>query len=150
MDPLRVLGQKSFQKNDHFLPSHPKMPIFHKNINVFFLKFPNTHIGNTLFIDDTPYKYIFNDSCNAIFLELFKGACSDRDYLLSTMYFKVLKHILEMSSHLRLQIVRPKKLLILNINGLLCYFFHFLVRHGNARMFGKKYRLQQSQSESMS
>jgi hypothetical protein len=27
---------------------------------------------------------------------------------------------------------------------------HFLVRHGNARMFGKKYRLQQSQSESMS
>jgi hypothetical protein len=43
----------------------------------------STHVGNTLLVDDIPYKSIFNDSCGAIFLELFEGAGSDGDYLLS-------------------------------------------------------------------
>jgi len=64
LDPSRVLGQKSCQKNGHFLLSHPQKPIFHKNFDVFFSKFPNTHVGKTLFVDD---KSIFNDSCSAIF-----------------------------------------------------------------------------------
>ncbi len=28
-----------------------------------------------------PYKSIFNDSCSAIFLELFEGSCNDGNYL---------------------------------------------------------------------
>jgi hypothetical protein len=83
LDPSRVLGQKLCQKNDHFFPSHHEKPIFHKNLDVLFSKFPNTHVGNTLLVDDTPYKSIFNDSCSGIFLELFEGACSDGDYLFS-------------------------------------------------------------------
>jgi hypothetical protein len=39
-----------------------------------------------LLIDDTPYKSIFNDSCSAIFLELFEGAHNNGDYLLSIVF----------------------------------------------------------------
>jgi hypothetical protein len=53
------------------------------------------------------------------------------------LYPKVLKLISMMSSCLHLQIDRPKKLLILNINGLLCYFLHSTVWHENAWVFGK-------------
>ncbi len=42
-----------------------------------------------------------------------------------------------MNSLLHLQIVRPKTLLILNVNAMSCYFPHFVVWHGNARMFGR-------------
>jgi hypothetical protein len=85
LDPSKVLGQESCQKNDHFLPNHLEKPIFHKKLDVFFSKFPNTHVGNTLLVDDTPYKFIFNDLCSAIFLELFEGVHSDGDYLFSTV-----------------------------------------------------------------
>jgi hypothetical protein len=37
-----------------------------------FWNFP-THVGNTLLVDDTPYKSIFNDMWSAMFLELFQG-----------------------------------------------------------------------------
>jgi hypothetical protein len=36
-----------------------------------------------------------------------------------------------------MQIVRPKKLLILNVNDLLWYFPYSVVQHGNAQMFGR-------------
>jgi hypothetical protein len=52
-----------------FLLGHLEKPILHKNLDVFFSKSPNTHVGNTLLIDDTPYKSVFNDLCSAIFLE---------------------------------------------------------------------------------
>jgi len=84
LDPSRIRGQESFQKNDHFSPNHLKKPNFHKNLNVFFLKFPNTHTRNTLLVDDTPYRSIFND-CVVLFLKSFEGAHSDGDYLLSTI-----------------------------------------------------------------
>ncbi len=58
-------------------------------------------------------------------------------HILLLLYFKVSICIAMMGSCLCLQIDRPKKLIILNINGLLCYFSHFAVCHGNARMFGK-------------
>jgi hypothetical protein len=85
LDPLRVLGQESCKKNDLFLLVHLEKSFLHKNFDVFFLKFPDTHVGNTLLIDDTPYKFIFNDSCSVIFLELFECEHSDGDYLLSTV-----------------------------------------------------------------
>jgi hypothetical protein len=53
------------------------------------------------------------------------------------LYPKVLKLISMMSSCLCLQIDRPKKLLILNVNELLCYFLHSTIWHENAWMFGK-------------
>jgi hypothetical protein len=42
-------------------------PIFHKNLDVFFSRFPDTHAKNTLLVDDTPYKSMFNDLCNIYF-----------------------------------------------------------------------------------
>ncbi len=53
------------------------------------------------------------------------------------LYFKVSKCISMMSLCLCLQTNRPKKLIILSFNGLLCYFPHSVVWHGNAWMFGK-------------
>jgi hypothetical protein len=58
-------------------------------------------------------------------------------HILMLLYLKVSKCISMMSSCLCLQIDRPKKLLILSVNGLLCYFPHCVVWHRNAQMFGK-------------
>jgi len=53
-------------KNVHSLSINPNKPIFHKNINDFFSKYHDTHFGNTLLVDDTPYKSMFNEPfcCN--------------------------------------------------------------------------------------
>jgi hypothetical protein len=53
------------------------------------------------------------------------------------LLFKLSKCISTMSSHRHLQITELKKLLILSVNNLLCYFSHFVVWHENARIFGK-------------
>jgi len=50
---------------------------------------------------------------------------------------KVSKHILMMSSHLHLQFVTPKKLLIFNVNNVLCSFPHFAIRDGSEQVFGR-------------
>jgi hypothetical protein len=89
LDPSKVLGQESCQKNDIFLLGHLEKPILHKNLDFFFSKFPNTHAGNTLLIDDYPYKFILNDSCSVIFLESFECVRSDGDYLLSISLFSL-------------------------------------------------------------
>jgi hypothetical protein len=44
--------------------------------------FPYIHVGNTLLVDDTTYKIMFNDMCNAMFLEYFDGHGGDDHYLL--------------------------------------------------------------------
>jgi hypothetical protein len=41
---------------------------------------------NTLFIDDTPYKSLYNLPFNAIFLKTFYGSQIDGDYLLKTVF----------------------------------------------------------------
>jgi hypothetical protein len=63
------------------------------------------------------------------------------------LYPKVLKLISVMSSCLHLQIDRPKKLLILNVNGLLCYFLHSTIWHENAWVFGKKIDMSKMEVE---
>jgi hypothetical protein len=40
-----------------------------------------------VFIDDIPYKSMFNDSYNAIFLESFDGHCGEDQYLLRFVFF---------------------------------------------------------------
>jgi hypothetical protein len=58
-------------RNPHFLLDKPNTPIFHKNLGIFFSTFPYTDVGNTLFIDNTPYKNMFIGLYNAIFLDSF-------------------------------------------------------------------------------
>jgi len=71
-------------KNPHFLPNKPNKPNFHKNLNVFFSKYPHIHIGNMLFINDTPCKIMFNRPYSAIFLEFFDSLHRHNHYLLGT------------------------------------------------------------------
>ncbi len=42
-----------------------------------------------------------------------------------------------MGSHLHLQFVAPKKLLIFNINNVLCSFLHFAIRDVSEQVFGR-------------
>jgi hypothetical protein len=94
LDPSRVFRQELCPKNDHFLATNLEKLVFHKNLNVFFLRFLDTHVGNILLIDDMPYKSIFNDSCSAIFLESFESSHRDGDYLL----FIVLPYLVSLHS----------------------------------------------------
>ncbi len=73
--------------NLHFLPDKPNKPIFHKNLDVFFSTYPYIHVNNTLLIDDTPYKSMFNNSHSAIFLESFSSLDGEDQYLLGFVLF---------------------------------------------------------------
>jgi hypothetical protein len=42
-----------------------------------------------------------------------------------------------MNSHLCSQTTRPKKLLIFNINDVLCYFQHSIIQQGNTQVIGR-------------
>ncbi len=77
------LDKSHVRKMIIFFADNLKKLVFQQNLDVFFSRFSNTHVGNTLLVDDTPYKFIFNDLCSAIFLEPWEGLCSDGDYLLS-------------------------------------------------------------------
>ncbi len=63
--------------NPHFLPNKPDKPIFYKSFDVFFSKYPYIHVGNMLFINNTPYKSMFNGPYRAIFLESFDNLCGE-------------------------------------------------------------------------
>jgi hypothetical protein len=54
-------------RNQHFLLDKLDEQIFHKNLDIFFFIYPHIHISNTLFVDNTPYKSMFNGLYNAIF-----------------------------------------------------------------------------------
>jgi hypothetical protein len=87
-------------QNPHFLPDGPNKPIFHKNLDVFIYKFPYTHDDNTLLIDNMPYKNMFNNMYNVIFLESFNGIRGEDQHLLGSIfpYFKNL-HLSKYNVH---------------------------------------------------
>jgi hypothetical protein len=65
---------------------HDKL-IYHKNIS-FFPRYPNTHLGNTLLVDNTPYRTYLNLLSNAIFVESYEYVPKEDNYLM-----KILSHI---------------------------------------------------------
>jgi hypothetical protein len=80
--------------NSHFLPNKPDKPIFYKNLDVFFSTYPYIYIGNMLFVDDMPYKNMFNDLYNAVFLESFDNHCGEDQYLLGfVLLWKIFIHL---------------------------------------------------------
>jgi hypothetical protein len=88
----RIVDQALCFENEHFLPKEPKKHVFHKNLDAFFGVFPNMNYENALFIDDTPYKSLFNLPLNAIFLKTFYGSQIDGDYLLKTILHSDLQY----------------------------------------------------------
>jgi hypothetical protein len=83
IDPSNILGHESWTKNPNFLSSNHEKPIFHKNLGVFFSKYLDAHLGNTLLVDNILYKSLFNGPYNVIFLETFNNSIGDNNnYLL--------------------------------------------------------------------
>jgi hypothetical protein len=64
-------------QNPHFQLNKPDKPIFHKNLDIFFSIYLYTHVGNTLLVDDMPYKCMVNGLYNAFFLDFFDGHCGE-------------------------------------------------------------------------
>jgi hypothetical protein len=69
-------------QNSHFLPDKLDKPIFHKNLDTLFSTFPYIHVNNMLLVDDMPYKSMFNNSYNAIFVKSFDDLRKEDQYLL--------------------------------------------------------------------
>ncbi len=72
-------------KNHHFLPKKLDKVVFHKNLKDFFHLFYGTPFENTLLIDNTFHKSMFNPPCSAIFFETFYKSPTDGNYLLNTI-----------------------------------------------------------------
>jgi len=88
----RIMGLDLCKINKHFLQfpikvghyrinclPHDKL-IYHKNLFDFFPWYPNIHLGNTLFVDNTPYITYLNPSVNAI-IEFYEYAPKEDNYL---------------------------------------------------------------------
>jgi hypothetical protein len=59
--------------------------IYHKNHSNFFLKYHNGHLGNTLLVDDMPYKTCQNPHFNVIFIEFYEDMPEEENYLLGSL-----------------------------------------------------------------
>jgi hypothetical protein len=83
INPSKIFGHESCIKNAHFLSSNLKKPVFHKNLGVFFSKYLDAHVGNTLIDENTLYKSHFNWPYNAIFVKTFNNSIgNNNNYLL--------------------------------------------------------------------
>ncbi len=102
INPQRIIGQNLCKINKHFLrfpfkryynhvnhPTHDKI-IYHKNLFYFFPRYLNIHLGNTLLVDDMPYRTCLNPPFNAIFVEFYKDLPKENNYLMKTflLYLK--------------------------------------------------------------
>jgi len=94
----RIIGQDLCKINKHFLqfpfkmdynfvnhPTHDKT-IYHKNLSDFSPRYFNTHRGNTLLVDDMPYKTCMNPPFNAIFVKSYEDLPKKDNYLMKTLF----------------------------------------------------------------
>ncbi len=65
---FRIVDQSLCFRNDHFLLNKSDKPIFHKTLLEFFVQFLGTTFENTLLINNTFHKSLFNALFSAIFL----------------------------------------------------------------------------------
>ncbi len=103
IDPQRIMGLDLCKFNKHFMQfpikaSHYRVDylihdklIYRKNLFYFFPQYTNTHLGNTLLVDDTPCKTCLNLPFNAIFVESYEYVPKEDNYLMKILfpYFKV-------------------------------------------------------------
>jgi hypothetical protein len=64
-------------------PIHDKI-IYHQNLFDLFPRYLNIHLGNTLSIDNMPYRICQNPPLNVIFVEFYKDTREEDNYLLGT------------------------------------------------------------------
>jgi hypothetical protein len=90
----KIVGQYMYKINKHYmqfpykrdskcfeLPTLNKI-IYHKNRSDFFPSYPNSHLGNALLVDDTPYKTCQNPPYNVIFVEFYEDVKEEDNYFL--------------------------------------------------------------------
>jgi hypothetical protein len=106
---LRILDQTLCFRNDHFLLEKLDKPVFHKNLKDFFCLFISTTFENTLLVDDTLHKIMFNPPCSAIFFETFYGSPTNDNYL-----FNIVLPYLELLNSFKMRIY---KFVELNVFG---------------------------------
>ncbi len=97
------MGQDLCKINKHFLQFpiksghycadcliHDKL-IYHNNISNFFPRYLDTHLGNTLLVNDTPYRTYMNPPSNAIFVESYEYMPKEDNYVMKTLlpYLKI-------------------------------------------------------------
>jgi hypothetical protein len=92
----RIMGWDLCKINKHFLQFAIKLGHYHvdhlthdiliyrKNLFNFFPRFLNTHLGNTLLVDDMPYRTCLNPPCNAIYVESYEYMPKE-NYLMKTL-----------------------------------------------------------------
>jgi hypothetical protein len=98
IDPLRIIGQNLCKINKHFMQfpfktnlnrvdcfTHDKY-FYHENLSYFFPRYPNTHLGNMLLVDNMPYKTCLNLPFNAIFVESYEYVPKEDNYLIKTIF----------------------------------------------------------------
>jgi hypothetical protein len=61
-----------------------------KKLFDFFPKYPSTHLGNTLLVDDTPHKTCLNPPFNVIYVKSYEDMPKEENYFMKTllMYLK--------------------------------------------------------------
>ncbi len=122
----RMLDQNICMQNAHFLLDKHNKPTFHKNLDLFFSMYPYTRIGKTLFINNTPYKNLFNRLFSAIFLEYFDNVCGEVHDLLGIVlpYLEFL-HLSEYGVSTFVQhnpkLVGLNVLIAMILNNIICY-----------------------------
>jgi hypothetical protein len=94
-------------KNDHFLSKKSNKPVFHKNLKDFFHLFPSTTFENTLLVNDTLHKNMFNPR-SAIFFEIFYEFPIDNNDL-----FGIVLPYLELSHSSKMQVYKFVELILL-------------------------------------
>jgi hypothetical protein len=60
INSLKILGQTCYMQKIHFLLTNLDKLFFHKNLDLFILKYCDIHTCNMLLINDTFYKSLFN------------------------------------------------------------------------------------------
>jgi len=56
-----------------------------KTFLIFSPRYPNTHLGNTLLVDNTLYKTYLNLPFNAIFIKSYEDMPKEDNYLMKTL-----------------------------------------------------------------
>ncbi len=97
IDLQRIMGWDLCKINKHFLqfpikPSHYHVNhlthdklIYHKILFDFFLRYFDTHLGNTLLVDDMPHKTYLNSPFDAIFVKSYEYMLKEYNYLMKTI-----------------------------------------------------------------
>ena len=75
----RLLPQEECTVSKYWDPKNSQKPFFFKDLSIFYCRVPLANDSNTLFIDDSPLKSLFNDQYNPVFPPTFQNSDGQAD-----------------------------------------------------------------------